>query len=82
MTKQECMQSTYEDILSSHWQKLYQIKELVDTDTGSFLRAKSIADRQSELARIENQKEDLEQLTNEILVVPSWYTDRLKKIGL
>ena len=80
MTKQELMQNMYEDVLGSHWQKLYQIKELVDTV--SHLRTKSIADRQSELVRIENQKEVLEQLADEVLVVPNWYMDRLKEIGL
>lgn len=82
MTKVECIQGMYEDVLGAHWHKLHQIKELVDTDTGSHLRTKSIADRRLELARIENQKEVLEQLADEILVVPNWYVDRLKEIGL
>lgn len=82
MTKAECIQEIYEDVLGAHWQKLYHIKELVDTSTGSYLRIKSIADRRLELARIENQKEVLEQLADEILVVPNWYIDRLKEIGL
>lgn len=81
MTKAECIQEIYEDVLGAHWQKLYQIKELVDTDTGkSYLRTKSIIDRQSELARRENQKEVLEQFSDEILAIPNWYNDRLKEI--
>ena len=83
MTKAECIQSMYEEVLGSHWQKLYQIKELVDTDTGSsYLRTKSIADRRAELSRIENQKEVLEQLSYVVLDIPNWYTDRLKEISL
>ena len=82
MTKQECVQNMYEEVLGAHWQKLYQLKELVSTDTGrSYLRSKSIADRQSELILIENQKEVLEQLSNELLVIPDWYTNRLREIG-
>ena len=82
MTKQECIQYMYEDVLGAHWQKLHQLKELVDTSTGSYLRNKSIADRRSELIRIENQKEVLEQLSDGILIVSDWYTNRLKEVGL
>ena len=82
MTKEEHMQEMYEDVLSAHWRKLHQIKELVDTSTGSYLRNKSIVDRQSELSSIENQKEVLEQLAEHHLNVPDWYTDRLKEIKL
>ena len=39
------IQEKYEEILSAHWHKLHQIKELVDTDSGSELRARSISDR-------------------------------------
>ena len=39
------IQSKYEDVLSYHWHKLHQIKELVDSDNGSELRAMSISDR-------------------------------------
>ena len=56
---------------------------MISTDTGrSYLRSKSIADRQSELVRIKNQKEVLEQLSDEFLSIPDWYTNRLKEIGL
>lgn len=75
------VQEKYEDVLAAHWQKLHKIKELVDTDSGSELRARSIRDRRKELASIENDKEVLERLFDK-LVVPGWYTDwidRLKK---
>lgn len=81
MTKQECLQGIYEEVLGSHWKKLHQIKELVDTSSGSYLRMKSIADRRAELAVVENKKLVLEQLADEWLIVPSWYVDRLKEIG-
>lgn len=81
MTKQECIQDMYEDVLGSHWQKLYQLKKLVDTSTGSYLRNKSIADRRAELVRIENQKLVLEQLSDDVLAIPDWYISRLKDIG-
>ena len=81
MTKQECLQEIYEDVLGAHWQKLHQIKELVDTSSGSYLRMRSIADRRDELSRIENQKLVLEQLSYAILTIPDWYINRLKEIG-
>jgi len=46
------IQNRYEEVLSAHWHKLHQIKELVDTDSGSELRARSISDRRKELALI------------------------------
>lgn len=81
MTRQECLQEIYEEVLGSHWQKLQQIVELVETSSGSYLRRVSIADRRVELAAIENRKLVLEQLADEWLTVPSWYLDRLKEIG-
>ena len=75
------IQNRYEEVLSAHWHKLHQIKELVDSDNGSELRARSISYRRKELALIENDKEVLERLFDG-LVEPEWYTDwidRLKK---
>ena len=48
------IQEKYEEILSAHWHKLHQIKELVDSDNGSELRARRISfDRkQKECIRI------------------------------
>lgn len=80
MTRQECLQEIYEEVLGSHWKKLHQIAELVETSSGSYLRMKSIADRRAELAVIENKKLVLEQLADDWLIVPSWYTDKLKEI--
>ena len=75
------LQEKYEDVLASHWHKLHQIKELVDTDTGSALRARSISDRRKELASIENDKEVLERLFDDCgLVQPGWYTAWIEKL--
>ena len=75
------IQEKYEEVLSDHWHKLHQIKELVDTDTGSELRARSISDRRKELASIENDKEVLERLFDYCgLVQPGWYTDWIEKL--
>ena len=79
MTKQEFEQEQYEEVLSAHWHKVGQLKELIDTSNGSALRMMSIASRQKELARIENQKLVLEQL-GDWLIVPEWYTDRIKEL--
>lgn len=77
------IQEKYEEVLSSHWHKLHQIKELVDSDTGSELRARSIIDRRKELALIVSRKNALEYVFDDCeLVEPGWYTDwinRLKK---
>ena len=77
------LQEKYEEVLSDHWHKLHQIKELVDSDTGSELRARSIIDRRKELALIVSRKNALEYVFDDCeLVVPGWYTDwidRLKK---
>ena len=75
------LQEKYEDVLASHWHKLHQIKELVDTDTGSALRARSISDRRKELASIENDKEVIERLFDDCgLVQPGWYTAWIEKL--
>ena len=79
MTIQEFEQKQYEKVLAAHWQKAWQLKELIDTSSGSALRLMSIAGRQKELSRIENQKLVLEQLGEE-LVVPDWYTDKMKEL--
>lgn len=73
------IQETYEQVLASHWQKLHQIKELVDTDTGSALRAMSISDRRKELVVILNKKLVLEQLFDG-LIQPEWYIDWYNKL--
>ena len=77
------VQEKYEEGLSDHWHKLHQIKELVDSDNGSELRARSISDRRKELALIENDKEVLDRLFDDCeLVEPEWYKmwiDRLTK---
>lgn len=82
MTRQEFEQEQYEDVLSAHWHKVAQLKELIGASRGSpfsALREKSIADRQKELIRIENQKMVLEQL-GDWLVVPAWYTNKMKEL--
>lgn len=77
------IQSKYEEVLSAHWHKLHQIRELVDIDTVSELRARSISDRRRELALIVSRKNALEYVFDDCeLVEPEWYKDwysRLKK---
>ena len=68
------IQNKYEEVLSSHWHKLHQIKELVDLDNGSELRARSISDRRKELALIVSRKNAMEYVFDDCeLVEPEWY---------
>ncbi len=70
------IQNRYEHLLAEHWRKLHQIKELVDSDTGSELRARSISDRRKELALIVSRKNALEYVFDDCeLVEPEWYKD-------
>lgn len=77
------IQEKYEEVLSAHWHKLHQIKELVDTDNVSELRARSISNRRTELALIAGRKNALEYVFDDCeLVEPGWYKDwysRLKQ---
>ena len=77
------IQEKYEEVLSAHWHKLHQIKELVDSDNGSELRARSISDRRKELDLIVSRKNALEYVFDDCeLVEPEWYNDwysRLRK---
>lgn len=76
------IQEKYEEVLSAHWHKLHQIKELVDSDTGSELRARSISDRRNELALIVSRKNALEYVFDDCeLVEPEWYTDWIDRLG-
>lgn len=75
------IQNRYNDILSAHWHKLHQIKELVDTDNGSELRARSITDRRKELALIVSRKNAIEYVFYDCeLTEPEWYTDWIEKL--
>ena len=75
------IQSKYEEVLSAHWHKLHQIRELVDTDNGSELRARSIRDRRKELALIVSRKNALEYVFDDCeLVEPEWYKDWIEKL--
>ena len=75
------IQEKYEDVLSAHWHKLHQIKELVDSDNGSELRARSISDRRTELALIESRKNALEYVFDDCeLVEPEWYKMWIDKL--
>ena len=75
------IQNRYEEVLSAHWHKLHQIKELVDSDNGSELRARSISDRRRELALIVSRKNALEYVFDDCeLVEPEWYTDWIEKL--
>lgn len=73
------IQELYEDILSSHWQKLSQLKELIETNKGSQLRLKSINDRKEELKKIETKKQYLEYLFEYDLIIPDWYKIQYEK---
>ena len=73
------IQDFYEDILSLHWQKLAQLKELTETSTGSQLRLKSINDRKKELLNIEKRKECIEFLFEDYLIIPDWYKIQYSK---
>ena len=76
------IQEKYKEVLSDHWHKLHQIKELVDTDTGSELRARSIIDRRKELALIVSRKNAMEYVFDDCdLVEPEWYKDWIDRLG-
>ena len=75
------IQNRYEEVLSAHWHKLHQIKELVDIDNVSELRARSITDRRRELALIVSRKNALEYVFDDCeLTEPEWYTDWIEKL--
>ena len=74
------IQEMYEDILSAHWQKIYLLKELVETDTGGPLRKKSINDRATELQKTESKKAAMELLFEDDLVIPEWYNERIANV--
>ena len=76
------IQEKYEEVLSAHWHKLHQIKELVDSDNGSELRARSISDRRKELALIVSRKNALEYVFDDCgLVEPGWYKMWIEKLS-
>ena len=75
------IQEKYNEVLSAHWHKLHQIRELVDTDNVSELRARSISDRRRELALIVSRKNALEYVFDDCeLVEPEWYIDWIEKL--
>ena len=75
------VQSKYEEVLSAHWHKLHQIRELVDSDLLSELRARSISDRRKELALIVSRKNALEYVFDDCeLVEPEWYKDWINRL--
>ena len=75
------LQEKYEEVLSDHWHKLHQIKELVDSNNGSELRARSISDRRTELALIAGRKNALEYVFDDCeLVEPEWYKMWIEKL--
>lgn len=73
------IQEMYEDILSAQWQKMYLLKELVETDTGHPLRKKSINDRTIELKKVEDKKAAMELLFDD-LIIPEWYNERIANV--
>ena len=76
------IQEKYEEVLSAHWHKLHQIKELVESDTGPELRSRSISDRRKELPLIVSRKNALEYVFDDCeLVEPEWYTDWIDRLN-
>ena len=73
------VQDLYEEQLSAHWQKLYHIKELESTNSGNYLRMKSITDRKNELVLIEEALRVLDRLV--VLTIPDWYKERIEELG-
>lgn len=75
------IQERYEQVLSEHWHKLHNIKELVDSDNGSELRAMSISERRIELSLIVSRKNAMEYIFDDLeLVEPEWYKDWMSKL--
>ena len=82
MTKQEFEQEQYEEVLSAHWHKIGQLKELIGASRGSpfsALRERVIVGYRNEVDKIENQKIVLEQLGTG-LKIPEWYTNKIKEL--
>ena len=75
------IQERYEQILSAHWHKLHQIKELIESDNGSQLRAMSISERRRELDLIVSRKNAMEYIFDDLdLVEPEWYKDWISRL--
>lgn len=83
MIKQEIidfLQEEYEDILSQHWHKVLQVRELKETNrNNSPLRLQSINRREKELLKILKKKEAIELLYEDYITIPQWYKDITKK---
>jgi len=73
------LQEEFENILSAHWHKLAQIKELIQTSSGSPLRIKSINDRKKELNHILVRLDAFKLLFEDYLHIPKWYKEQLSK---
>lgn len=75
------IQNRYKEVLSAHWHKLHQIRELVESDNGSQLRAMSISERRRELDLIVSRKNAMEYIFDDLeLVEPEWYKDWISKL--
>ncbi len=82
MTVQEFEQKQYEKVLAAHWHKISELKEMMIANRSlpaSALRERVIVGYRNEVAKIENQKTVLEQLSTG-LKIPEWYTNKIKEL--
>ena len=82
MTKDEVLQSVYEDKLSERWQLCNNIKEMELTSSGSNLRVNKIKELKALLDKVENQLNVIEEISDEFVSIPDWYREVLKKYNL
>ncbi len=74
------LQYHYEEILSEHWHKVLQVRELKETNKDNHpLRVKSIQDRSNELSNIIKKKTAYELLYEDWIEIPKWYEDIKEK---
>ena len=82
MTEREFEQEQYERVLSAHWHKISELKEMMLASRrlpASALRERVIVGCRNEVDKIENQKTVLEQLSTG-LKIPEWYTNKIKEL--
>ena len=82
MTKDEVLQSVYEDKLSERWQLCNNIKEMEITSSGSNLRVSKIKELKALLDKVENQLNVIEEISDEFVSIPDWYREVLNKYNL
>ena len=73
------IQNYYEELLGNHWHRLYNLNELIATNTFSELRLYSIKLRKEELLKATSKKSAMELLFGDELTIPDWYYVGIKK---